>query len=132
MDEYKFQEIFVATFADAEKVFAEMDAAVKRHGYVTVDYLYSLLECSSVHTDALYGWYSTSAMAPIQKGDRVLMTFPEPVAIPAENANKNISAQDSAIKNYAERARSIYANRTAGDFTWEGFLSCFLADATRG
>ena len=76
MDEYKFQEIFVATFADAEKVFAEIDAAVKRHGCVTVDYLYSLLGWSSVHADALYGWYSTQGMAPIPKGDRVLMTFP--------------------------------------------------------
>ncbi|HOU67142.1 MAG TPA: hypothetical protein PKW49_00985 [Paludibacteraceae bacterium] len=108
-----------------------MDAAVKRHGYVTVDYLYSLLGLSSVHTDALYGWYSTSAMAPIQKGDSVLMTFPEPVAIPAENANKNISAQASAIKNYAQQARRIYTNRSAGEFTWEGLLSCFLAEATR-
>lgn len=50
---------------------------------------------------------------------------------PGFKVDKAVSTQDSTIKNYAERARAIYENRTAGDFTWEGFLSCFLADATR-
>lgn len=33
---------------------------------------------------------------------------------------------DTIVKDFAKKAETIYENRTAGDYTWEGFLSSFL------
>lgn len=35
---------------------------------------------------------------------------------------------DEIIKAYAKKAHEIYVSRTAGDYTWIGFLASFLTD----
>ena len=35
---------------------------------------------------------------------------------------------DEIIEAYAKKAHEIYVNRTAGDYTWTGFLAAFLTD----
>ena len=45
--------------------------------------------------------------------------------LPAKGENVNAH---KLIGKYAEIAHSIYEERTAGDYTWEGFLITFLRE----
>lgn len=38
----------------------------------------------------------------------------------------NVETIDTIIKDFAKKAGTIYVERTAGDYTWEGFLTAFL------
>lgn len=40
--------------------------------------------------------------------------------------NTEPKSQKDLIREYAEKAASIYEERTAGEFTWEGLLGSFL------
>lgn len=37
-----------------------------------------------------------------------------------------VESIDTIIKDFAKKAETIYENGTAGDYTWEGFLTAFL------
>ena len=134
MDEFKVQEIVVETLDAAKRILTAMHNRIDTYGCAFVDDLYAFVGIpNATYREHLFGWTTTHGMGYEKNGEVYWMTFPKPIPIPSTDANAEakLNGLDVVFKNYATRAEVIYRNQTAGDFTWEGFLSCFLADAKK-
>ena len=131
MDEFKVREIVVESVDAAKSILTMMHSKIDTFGFALVQDLYDWNGIDCNYRDHLFGWTTTVGMGYNKAGAVYLMIFPDPTSSSFTESTEKVSIQDNAIKSYAERAQAIYRDRTAGDFTWEGLLSCFLADATR-